>query len=95
MTHSGACLLAVDTGSGGSGQPTDRLAGVHVDVEGGAIEACSSRLEYDPQTWALGSTSAWVNAIVEGKTERLRIGGDRVKLAEELIRRLHTSLFGY
>ncbi len=95
MTQSGACLLAVDTGSGGSGQPTDRLAGVHVEVEGGTIMSCSSRLEYDPQTWALGSTTAWVNAILEGKADRLRLGGDRVKLAEELIQRLHTSLFGF
>lgn len=96
VTRSGGCLLAVDTGSGGSEeQPTDRLAGVHVEVEGGAIGACSSRLEYDPQTWALGSISAWVEAILEGKAERLRIGGDRVKLAEELIQRLHASLFGF
>jgi DNA-binding HxlR family transcriptional regulator len=93
VTRSGACLLAVDTGSRGSGQPADRLAGVHVEVEGGAITTCSSRLEEDPRTWVLGSTSAWVDAILEGKTERLRIGGDRVKLAEELIKRLHTSLF--
>jgi DNA-binding HxlR family transcriptional regulator len=95
VTRSGGCLLAVDTGSGGLGQPTDRLVGVHVEIERGAITTCSSRLEYDPRTWALGSTSAWVDAILEGKIERLRIGGDQVKLAEELIERLHTSLFGY
>jgi DNA-binding HxlR family transcriptional regulator len=94
VTRSGSCLLAVDTGSGVAGQPTDRLAGVHVEVEQGAIATCSSRLEYDPQTWALGSTTAWVEAILEGRSERLRIGGDRAELAEELIERLHTSLFG-
>lgn len=95
VTHSGACLLAVDTGSGGSGQPTDRLAGVHVEVEGGTIATCSSRLEYDPPTWALGSTSAWVDAILEGKTKLLRIGGGRTRLAKDLIERLHDSLFGH
>jgi DNA-binding HxlR family transcriptional regulator len=96
VTRSGACLLAVDTGGGGgSEQPTDRLAGVHVEVEGGTIMTCSSRLERDPRTWALGSTAAWVDAILAGNTERLRIGGDLVKLAEELIQRLHTSLFGF
>jgi len=93
VTRSGACLLAVDTGSGGSGQPNDRLAGVHVEIEKGTIASCSSRLEYDPQTWALGSTTAWVEAILEGKTDRLRIGGERVQLAEELIKQLRTSLF--
>lgn len=95
VTRSGTCLLAVDTGAGGSGQAADRLAGVHVEVEGGRIAACSSRLEYDPKTWALGSTCAWVDAILEGRTERLRIGGDHVKLAEKLIQRLHASLFGF
>jgi len=95
VTRSGACLLAVDPGPRGSEQPADRLAGVNVEVEGGAITNCNSRLEDDPQTWALGSISAWVEAILEGKTERLRIGGDRVKLAEELLERLHTSLFGF
>lgn len=94
VTRAGSSLLAVDTGSGEPGRPSDRLAGVHVEVEGGAITSCSSRLEHDPQTWALGSTSAWVDAILEGKTERLRIGGDRAELAEELIQRLHASLFG-
>lgn len=95
VTSVGSLLLAVDTGSAESGRPSDRLAGVHVEVEGGAITSCSSRLEYDPQTWALGSTSAWVDAILEGKAERLRIGGDRVELAEELIQGLHSSLFGF
>lgn len=93
VTRSGACLLAVDTGSGGAGHPTDRLAGVHVEIEEGAIASCNSRLETDPSTWALGSTTAWVDAILDGRTERLRIGGDHVQLAEELIEQLHASLF--
>jgi DNA-binding HxlR family transcriptional regulator len=94
VTLSGTCLLAVDTGPGGPGQSIDRLASVYVEVEEGTITTCSSRLEYDPQAWALGSTIAWVDAILEGETDRLRIGGDRAKLAEELIKRLRTSLFG-
>jgi DNA-binding HxlR family transcriptional regulator len=95
VTRSGACLLAVDTGPGRPGQPIDRLASVHVEVEEGTITTCRSRLECDPQTWALGSTTAWVDAIFEGETDRLRIGGDRARLAEELIKRLHTSLFDF
>jgi DNA-binding HxlR family transcriptional regulator len=94
VTRSGACLLAVDTGSSESGQPTDRLAGVHVEVEGGMIASCSSRLGYDPQTWALGSAGAWLEAVLDGRVESLRIGGDHVRLVEELIQRLHMSLFG-
>lgn len=96
VTRSGSCLLAVNTGPGPSDQPpADRLAGVHVEVERGTITACSSRLEYDPSTWALGSTSAWVDAILDGRTDRLRIGGDQVKLVDELIERLHVALMAH
>jgi DNA-binding HxlR family transcriptional regulator len=94
VTRAGSSLLAVDTGSGESGQPGNRLVGVHVEVKEGAVTNCSSRLEDDPHTWALGSINAWVDAILEGKAESLRIGGDRGELAEKLIEGLHTSLFG-
>lgn len=92
VTRSGSCLLAVDTGSAGSGQVNDRLAGVDVEVRRGAIAACNSRFAYNPKTWALGSVSVWVDAILEGRVDRLRIGGDQVRLAEELIRQLHAAL---
>ena len=93
VTRSGSCLLAVDTGSAAAGQPpADRLAGIHVEVEQGTIMACSSRLERDPNTWALGSTSAWVETILDGRTDRLRIGGNGLKLVNELIERLHRAL---
>jgi DNA-binding HxlR family transcriptional regulator len=92
VTRTGSCLLAVDTGSGQSADPTDRLAGVHVEVEQGTITACNSRFEYNPKTWALGTVSAWVDAILEGRSDRLRIGGDRTKLARDLLQRLHASL---
>lgn len=92
VTRSGSCLLAVDTGRAGSTESIDRLAGVHVEVESGAIAACRSRFESDPSTWALGSVNAWVDAILEGCSSRLRIGGEQGKLAEDLIQRLHASL---
>jgi DNA-binding HxlR family transcriptional regulator len=92
-TQSGSCLLAVGTGSPKSAE-TSRLAGVHVEVEAGTVAACKSRFEPNPRTWALGSVSAWVDAILEGRSSRLRIGGDETKLAEGLIQRLHHSLCG-
>jgi DNA-binding HxlR family transcriptional regulator len=92
VTRSGSVLLAVDTGRARSAESTDRLAGVHVEIESGAITACSSRFEPDPATWALGSVGAWVDAILQGHSDRLRIGGDQARLAEDLIKRLHASL---
>ncbi len=92
VTRSGSCLLAVDTGSAGSAQAADRLAGVGVEVEQGSIVACNSRFADSPKTWALGSARAWVDALLEGQADRLRIGGEQVELAEELIRRLYLRL---
>ncbi len=92
VTRSGSCLLAVDTGNGQRAELSDRLAGVYVEIEEGEVVSCSSRLEQNPPTWVLGSIESWLDAILEGKLERLRIGGDDRGLAEALIERLHTSL---
>lgn len=92
VTRSGSCLLAVDTTSACHAEVADRLAGVHVEVEGGAVTSCHSRLEREPGTWALGSVDSWVDAILEGRTERLRIGGVDPALAREVIDAIHHSL---
>lgn len=85
VTRSGSCLLAVDTGETGSGEPGDRLAGVHVEIDEGAVTSCSSRLAQNPSTWALGSIDAWVEAILDGRLDRLRLGGEDPKLADDVI----------
>ncbi|MDX6601635.1 MAG: HxlR-like helix-turn-helix [Solirubrobacterales bacterium] len=92
ITRSGSCLFAVDTGIARKAKGTDRLAGVYVEIEGGGVVSCSSRLEQDPRTWAVGSIGAWVDAILEGKRDRLRLGGEDPKIADDLITRLHGSL---
>jgi DNA-binding HxlR family transcriptional regulator len=92
VTRSGSCLLAVDTGSVRHTEASDRLAGVYVEIREGAVISCSSRLEQDPRTWAIGLVSAWVTAIVEGNCDRLRLGGEDPKIADDLIKRLHGSL---
>jgi len=92
VTRSGSCLLAVDPGGPGHGEGGERLAGVHVEVNEGAVVGCSSRLVQDPSSWALGSVGAWVEAILDGRLDRLRLGGSDTRLARELIERLHASL---
>lgn len=94
LMRSGPCLLAVDTGPDGRSEPGARVAGVHVVIEEGAVTSCVSRLEQDPSTWALGTVDAWVEAILEGKTTRLRIGGEDARLAEAVVAGLHESLGG-
>lgn len=92
ITRSGSCLFAVDTGVMGTAEANDRLAGVYVDIAEGGVISCSSRLEQDPRTWAIGSIGAWVDAILEGDRHRLRFGGEDPKIADDLIKRLCESL---
>lgn len=86
----GACLLAVDRS--GDGDPRRRVAGVHVEIEAGRVVSCVSRLEQEPRTWALGTVEAWVESIVDGRFDRLRVGGEDPQLASTLIGALHGSL---
>lgn len=93
VTRAGSCLLAVDTGTRGDGESGDRrLAGVHVDIEDGEVASCISRLEQEPSTWALGTVPSWIDAILEGRSDRLRLGGEDPGLAQVLIERLNAVL---
>ncbi len=94
VTRSGPCVLAVDTGGDGGAKPGARLAGVDVRIEEGAVVSCVSRLARDPATWALGTVEAWVEAILEGKAARLRIGGKDPRLAGTIVAGLHEVLSG-
>jgi DNA-binding HxlR family transcriptional regulator len=92
--RTGSCLLAVSTAAPAEGESKDRLAGVHVEVEDGDVISCISRFEQEPQTWALGTIGSWVDAILEGRLDRLRIGGGDPALAAAVIEKLHVSLLG-
>jgi DNA-binding HxlR family transcriptional regulator len=92
VNYSGSCLLAVDTGSGTEGESLERLAGVHVEIREGDVASCVSRLEQEPSTWALGTVSSWLDAILEGRLDRLRMGGTDPKLATALIEGMYASL---
>jgi DNA-binding HxlR family transcriptional regulator len=92
VTRSGSCLFAVNTGLIKATEANDRLAGVYVEIEKGGVVSCSSRLEQNPRTWAIGSVGAWVDAILGGDRDRLRLGGEDPKIAGDLIKRLHESL---
>lgn len=91
-TRSGSCMLAVDRGAVQDGPPESRVAGVHVEIEDGEVSSCVSRLTGDPSTWALGPVDGWLDAIIEGRLDHLRFGGESPELAEALIERLHASL---
>jgi DNA-binding HxlR family transcriptional regulator len=70
-----------------------RLAGVTVVVDDGAVGSCTTRLQDEVDTWALGSAAAWLAALAEGDANRLELGGNR-DLAATLVESLNGALFG-
>ena len=92
VTRTGACLLAVEARDARDA-PRRRSAGVHVDVDAGAVVSCVSRLEQAPATWALGAVKAWEEAILTGNPSRLRLGGTDISLVRNVVSGLHGALF--
>jgi DNA-binding HxlR family transcriptional regulator len=93
--RSGACLLAVDTSASEPGAEAGerRPAGVRVAVEGGRVTSCVSKLEAEPDTWALGTVETWLDALIDGRLDGLRIGGGDPDLVRSLVAGLHDSLY--
>ncbi len=86
---SGSCRLAIEMGNGEGG----RLVGVMVEVVGGRISSCVSRLEGTPSAWAMGSFGAWFATLIEHDFGGLELGGN-AGLAMDLIEGLQEALMG-
>jgi DNA-binding HxlR family transcriptional regulator len=86
---SGSCRLAAELPNG------ERwgLAGVMVEIAGGRVASCMTRLEGVPEAWILGSPSAWLSAVIDGERSNLELGGDSC-LAGAILDGLHGALFG-
>jgi DNA-binding HxlR family transcriptional regulator len=69
------------------------VAGAMAHVEDGRIVSVSRCLEGGADASAVGTDRAWLEAVVEGMTEDLELGGEE-RLAHELLDSLHRRLFG-
>lgn len=85
---SGSCRLAMEL----PGSDGPRLAGAVVTVQNGRVESCTSRLQGEPDAWALGSAPAWLEALVCADTGCIEPGGNS-RLARTLLESLHRALF--
>lgn len=85
---SGTCQLAVHFGA--NGRPP---AGVHVGVKQGRVVSSVAGLVARPDTWAIGSIPGWLEAVVEGHGDGLRIGGRDPAFARQIVEGLHAALF--
>jgi DNA-binding HxlR family transcriptional regulator len=94
-TATGTCLLSVPADGEPSGDGAGQnLAGASVEVDRGTVVRCVPELERGIPTWALGSPSTWLNAVIDGKLENLRLGGTSPQLAADLAQGIHLALFG-
>lgn len=89
----GSCLLASRTDPVATEDPDLRLAGVAVEVSSGKIVSSTVTLDAKPSTWSIGTSDVWLNAVIDGHFENLRIGGVNPQLALDLIQGIHFSLF--
>jgi hypothetical protein len=87
----GVCALAVLTSSESSAKR--RVAGVVVDVRAGEIVSRKAGVGGNQPTWALGSIDAWLEALVDGRTEALRMSGAKPELAKAIVSSLHDDVF--
>jgi DNA-binding HxlR family transcriptional regulator len=90
----GTCMLAVQTDPLEPDEQNPQLAGVTVEVERGKLLSCAPRLEAEPPTWAIGTPDNWLDVVIDGRLEGLRIGGANPQLALDLIGGIHFELFG-
>jgi len=89
---SGTCAFAVMT-SENRMESGPELAGVAVEVKNGNVVSCSSTTSRAPDTWALGTTDAWLDAVMEGDYGGLGISGAQPELPREIVAVLHSALF--
>jgi DNA-binding HxlR family transcriptional regulator len=83
----GSCRLVVEHGRG-EGQT---LSGVTLSIREGQLSSCTSRLEGQAETWAVGPVSAWLDAIVDAEWSQLELGGD-VSFARDLVEAMNGVL---
>jgi len=89
----GSCLLASRTDPAGGEGEERALAGVSVEVAAGEIVSTTIELDSKPTTWAIGTAEVWLDSVIDGRIENVRIGGAHPQLACDLVQGLNLALF--
>lgn len=69
------------------------IAGAIVEVAQGQIVSTMAAISSAPSSWAVGTPEAWLDAVIDGCFESLRIGGVDAQLPADLINGIHFALF--
>jgi DNA-binding HxlR family transcriptional regulator len=89
----GTCMLAVQTDPVEPDDDDAGLAGVIVEVQRGGIVSCAPEISAEPPTWAVGTPETWLDVVIDGRIEDLRLGGANPQLALDLVSGVHFALF--
>lgn len=89
---SGFCRLAVEV-RGGNGDNEPALAGVMVGLKEGRMASCVSKLKGQADAWVTGTVPAWIQALIDGDTDGIEVGGD-CSLGLNVLDGLNGALFG-
>lgn len=92
---SGTCALTVLMPTQGSSSPEGEVAGVSIGITDGKIISCIAGTTFTPTTWALGTSEAWNDALVDGRLGALRFRGATPGLPEEIVGKIHDALFPF
>lgn len=84
----GTCRVAAEMSNGSK----RGLAGAMVGLREGRVASCTTRLQGNPDAWALGTPTVWLTAVLDRDVDGLELGGD-CGLARSLLDALHESLF--
>lgn len=90
----GTCVLAVQVDPTEPGEPETGLAGVTVEVERGEVVSCLPEIHSAPPSWAVGAPETWLEAVIDGQLDDIRIGGANPQLVLDLVCGIHLALFG-
>lgn len=85
---SGSCSLSVELDRDVVGGPV----GITVGLERGRVVSVRPGLDYEADSWAIGSTSAWLDTVIEEDVESIPTGGER-SIPQALLTALHRALF--
>jgi DNA-binding HxlR family transcriptional regulator len=77
---------------GGQAEESPAPEAVRVEIQDGQSESCIAAVERGSQSWVIGAPEAWLDAVLDGVLDRLRIGGAGADFAEGVVGTLHATL---
>lgn len=89
----GGCALAVQLGQEELDEERVSPVSIAVEAERGVLISYGTEVAGPPTSWAVGTTGDWLDAVIDGRFESLRIGGADPQLPADIVNGVHFALF--